>query len=189
MELILRTKQLEQLVEQLKKNYSKGKRETFIIDKNNSSNTFMVLIGGTPSSSYGASWMKEQVGDLLTDKNVMYSDWENTMEQNLQKLRESYPNANVSSVNGFSKGGLRAYPESGKYRFVGLIDPSIEGNYTSVDIKPNHNTLMIYQPGRKWGLKELRYAMEKLGKNRVVPVSKGHSEMPREFVSRFKSKL
>lgn len=189
MELILRKKQLEQLVEQLKKKSPTQKRDSFIIDKNNSSNTFMILIGGTPSSSYGASWMKKQVGDLLSDKNVVYSDWENTMEQNLQMLSQSYPSANVSSVSGFSKGGLRAYPESGKYRFVGLIDPSIEGNYTSVDIKPNHNTLMIYQPGRQWGVKELRYAMEKLGKNRVVPVSKGHSEMPREFIMKFKNRM
>lgn len=189
MELILRTKQLEQLVEQLKKNSSKSKRETFIIDKNNSSNTFMILIGGTPSSSYGAIWMKEQVGDLLTDKNVMYSDWENSMSQNLEYLRKSYPNANVSSVSGFSKGGLRAYPESGKYRFVGLIDPSIEGNYIDVDIKPSHNTFMIYQTGRKWGINTLKHAIDKLGSNRVLSISKGHSQMPREFITRFKSKL
>ena len=161
---------------------------SLIFQQGNDSNDWGIIFGGTPSSNFGAKFLLNKSKGLLDGRNVVFSNWENTIDSVVQKLKSKYPNANVRSVSGFSKGGLRAYPASGKYDFVGLIDPSIEGNYTSVNPEGT-NTKMIYDPRRTWGLNGLKHAMSKLGTNNIIPIKVGHSEQPTEFFKMFKNQI
>lgn len=157
-----------------------------IISKNNDSDDFMVVFGGTPSSRFGAKFMRSKFGDTKS-RNFIFSDWENTIDGVLSKVKEEYPAAKINAVVGFSKGGLRAWPAAGKYSFVGLIDPSIEGNYRSVSSVPKSaNVVLTYIPNRGWGMEGLNYAIEKLGQDRSIPVTgMGHSDTPKDFFERF----
>lgn len=161
---------------------------SIIISKGNNSNSWAIVFGGTPSFKYGAKFMYKQGKDILSDVNVVYSDWENSVDDVILKLKKSYPNAYVRSVSGFSKGGLRAYPQVGNYDFVGLIDPSIEGSYTNYN-PSGTNTILTWDPRRSWGIKSLKHAMRLLGPNKVIPIKVGHLEQPKEFFSRYKNRL
>lgn len=156
-------------------------------NNNPSSNNWAIVFGGTPSSKYGAKFMQSKASEL-SNLNVVFSNWENEIDFVESTLKSEFPKAKVKSVSGFSKGGLRAYPASGKYEFVGLIDPSIEGNYKSVN-PSGTNTYMSWYPKRKWGIKSLKYAMDKLGPNNVIPINVGHLNQPEEFFSKFKNKM
>jgi len=160
----------------------------YIIEKNNNSNNFAIIIGGTPSSSYGAKFMKKQADSYLGNKNIIYSDWENNVDSLINVLREQYPQANVKSVTGYSKGGLRAWPSVNKFEFVGLIDPSIEGNYTQVT-SVNGDVILTYEKGRTWGSKGLNYAKKLVPKTKHLELSVGHFGHPKEFFSRYGNKL
>lgn len=175
------------------KNYSSDeqkviRKNSLVISKGNSSNSWALVFGGTPSSKYGAEFMYKQGSQILSDKNVVYSDWENSVRSVIETIKKSYPNAEIKSVLGFSKGGLRAYPEVGVFDFIGLIDPSIEGSYFDYNPKGT-NTILTYDPRRTWGLKSLKHAMRLLGSEKVVPIEVGHLDQPKEFFNRFKNKL
>ena len=160
---------------------------TFIIDKGNSSFSFTILFGGTPSSTYGASKMKKDAGDELKGKNIIYSNWENTVDSLKDSLKKEYPEGVVEGIVGFSKGGLRAWPATeGNYKFVGLIDPSIEGDYKSANPTVS-NIKMTYLKNRTWGLNGLKFAVGKLGSSNVIPMEGfTHEGMVSEFVKKFK---
>lgn len=161
--------------------------DTYIISRGNSSFGFTIFFGGTPSSRYGAKKMKSDVGNELKDKNIIYSDWENSISSLKDSLKKVYPNAMIDGVVGFSKGGLRAWPATeGGYKFVGLIDPSIESDYQSINPTVN-NSKMTYLKNRTWGLNGLKYAAGKLGKSNVYAVEGlSHEGMVSDFVKRFK---
>lgn len=162
-----------------------------IISKKNSNNNFAIIFGGTPSDKFGAQFLKNKCEKYLSDKNVIYSNWENTPEAIEQYVLSKYPNAKFTSVCGFSKGGLRAWAAagSGKYNFVGLIDPSIEGNYLSYKVSPNANVIMTFKPDRTWGLNSLNYAKKVLGNQRIIPVPAEHTNQVDVFFSRFSDYL
>jgi hypothetical protein len=162
--------------------------DSIILNKGNNSNSWAIIFGGTPSSKYGAKFLYSQGKDILKDKNVAYSIWENSVGFVTETIKRKYPNAKVNSVSGFSKGGLRAYPEVGNYNFVGLIDPSIEGNYLKYD-PSGTNTILTWKPDRTWGLKSLNHAMKLLGKNKVVNVDVIHREQPSVFFRKYKNYL
>lgn len=171
------------------------KHSGLIFQKGNNSNNWSIVFGGTPSTSYGAKFMKNKAQGFLDSKNVVYSDWENKLSNVELTLKEKYPGAVVKSVVGYSKGGLRAYPASGKYEFVGLIDPSIEGNYKEVS-PSSSNTILTYYGNeetrtikRKWGLSGLKHAMKLIGKQNSVPVNIGHFNQPEEFFKRYKDRM
>lgn len=173
--------------EDTKRNGANDKEaEGLIISKNNDNNEFMVVFGGTPSGKYGAKFMRSKFGDTKS-RNFVFSDWENTIDAVLSKLKKEIPDARINEVVGFSKGGLRAWPAVGKYDFVGLIDPSIEGNYTSIKNVPRSaNVVLTYIPNRGWGMDGLNYAIEKLGQDRSIPVTgMGHAETPKQFFNSF----
>lgn len=187
----IKSEDLKKHIDPSKESDSKGgandkEAEGLIISKNNDSDEFMVVFGGTPSSKFGAKFMRGKFGDT-TSRNFVFSDWENTIEAVLSKLKKEIPNARINAVVGFSKGGLRAWPAVGKYDFVGLIDPSIEGSYTSVKNVPrSSNVVLTYIPKRGWGMDGLNYAIEKLGQDRSIPVTgMGHAETPRHFFNAF----
>jgi len=180
----------ENTINSNKEKKSKGGklRGEYIIVKNNNSNNFAVVIGGTPSINYGAKFMKKQAGSYLDNKNVIYSDWENDVDSLIDVLQEQYPQANVKSVTGYSKGGIRAWPSVNKFEFVGLIDPSIEGNYKQVT-SVSGDVILTYEKGRTWGSTGLKYAKNLVPKSKHLELNVGHFGHPKEFFSRFSNKL
>jgi len=155
-----------------------------IFVKNNETNNFMVIFGGTPSSQYGAKFMKNKMPNNKKT-NFVFSDWENTISTVEDGLSKTHPGAKINSVVGFSKGGLRAWPLVGVYNFVGLIDPSIEGDYKSYGNSIYNDVVMTYIPNRKWGEKGLNYAINKLGNNAKPVKGVTHSGMVDDFYSKY----
>lgn len=149
---------------------------------------FAVIFGGLYYAN--PSWMMSQVPEsLLGSKPFVFAPWGYTIEEIKRRIR----GIKINSVSGFSKGGLRAYPaiEQG-YNFVGLIDPSIEGSYSSVQIPSSSNVVLVYQKGRTWGSGPLKYSINKLkqsGSEDIYAVSLGHSEIPKFFFNKFGDKL
>jgi hypothetical protein len=79
-------------------------------------------------NNYGEYDVCEGIDDNLSGKNVIYADKEKSIYDIEKVLQKTNPNAKITSVSGFSGGGpntLRAM-ESGKYKFIGLIDPYID---------------------------------------------------------------
>jgi hypothetical protein len=149
---------------------------------------FAVVFGGLYNTT--GEWMKKRVPEeLLRMKPFVFAPWETTLES----INNTIPGIKINSVSGYSKGGVRAYPAlSTGFNFVGLIDPSIEGDYSKVVIPPNANFVLAYQSGRTWGASGLNYAAEKLKKinpNNVLAVNVGHSEFPEYFFKTFGSRL
>lgn len=165
----------------------KGSSADYIVVKNNASNDFLLVFGGTPSRSYGAKFMKKAFNDGVGNKNYIFSDWENDIDPLLNQIKNEYPTAKIIGVIGYSKGGLKAWPAISKYNFVGLIDPSIEGNYRQIsDVPDSKKVIMTYIPKRGWGTTGLDYAIKKLGPNRAIPVKgEGHFTMPKHFFNNF----
>ena len=149
---------------------------------------FAVVFGGLYYAT--PNWMMSQVPEsLLTSKPFVFAPWGYTIDEIKKRIR----GIKINSVSGFSKGGLRAYPAIGQgYNFVGLIDPSIEGSYSSVQIPSGEDVVMVYQKGRTWGSGSLKHAINKLkqsGSDDIYAVSLGHSEIPKFFFNKFGDKL
>lgn len=171
-------------------NYRETNLKDLIITVPNNFNKepFAIVFGGIKYAT--PSWMKKQVSnELLKSKPFVFVPW----NQSIGYIKDSIRNIKISSVSGFSKGGLMAYPAlSDGYSFVGLIDPSIEGNYTKVSIPQNPNAVLIYEKGRTWGKKGLDYAisqLQKSGNKEIYPVVASHENIPKLFFQRFGNRL
>ena len=162
---------------------TEGENGNHIIEMGNpSSNEVSAVFGGKPSSSYGASYMKKQVQEFLKNKNVIYCDWEIGFDGALELMRTKLKNPVITSVYGFSKGGLVAWPAMNRpgVKFVGLMDPSIEGNYGKITSIPSGVTVkMQYLKKRGWGETGLNYAINILGDRAEGYVGKSHFDFPR----------
>jgi len=149
---------------------------------------FAVVFGGLYETE--GEWMEKKVPqELLRLKPFVFAPYKSTIES----IKEAIPGIKISSVSGYSKGGIRAYPAlSMGFDFVGLIDPSIEGNYTDVVVPRNANFVLAYQSTRKWGVSTLKYVINKLkniNPNAVYAVDIGHSEFPEYFFRTFGDRL
>jgi hypothetical protein len=122
--------------------YSQGSYS--ICPNNPQSNEWSIVWGGMPSTSYGASFMERQAGKHLQYNNVIYSDYEISIETLKDILKTYYPQGTITSVCGFSRGGVNAYEQIGKVKFVCLIDPSIPKDYTTEKLQGN--VFMVYNP-------------------------------------------
>ena len=156
-----------------------NKDNSSIIVVNNPSPEFSAVFGGTPSTTYGASYMKKKVSNYLSGKNVIYCDWEVGFNGALDLIKQKNPKGIITDVYGFSKGGRVAFPAINEptVRFVGLMDPSIEGDYAKVkNIPSGKQVLMVYLKNRGWGVNTLQYAIDILGNRAIGLKNKGHSE-------------
>jgi hypothetical protein len=166
-------------------------KSTYIIQLGDpSSKKFNIIWGGTPSSSYGASFMKLQGDSYLSDKNIIYSDWENGVSTLKEKLKKELGDGySIRSVSGFSKGGEKTWDEiNSGYDFVGLIDPSTSSARSTlpanVKMMSNHSNWSYY-PNMMKALKK----MEESGLSERVGDSKtyNHDNIPKKFFSKYSS--
>lgn len=159
----------------------------FVIDtRNPKSNEYALIYGGYPSSNYGAKFMYEQgkTESKLSNKNIFYSDRELPITSVESELRKINPDAKIRSVSGFSGGGPKTIEamNSGKYKFIGLIDPYIN---TPLNSLPN-NTKMISNSGVWGGYPEARTSLKKMEESGVSEfVSTNHLSMPKFFFEKY----
>ena len=173
------------------KQMSKG---GIIVDKNNNTSNYAIVFGGSPSSSYGAQFMFDKGSTILSDKNVVYSNFENSLDSVLNQIKSQDPNAKITSVSGFSAGGKNAWEAATKGYKVGLIDPVVPdfasqfvgSNFTGE--LPSNIRMISRQENwsgqfRKHGerLKNLELAQPDVRRNVK------HADMPSQFFSDFKN--
>ena len=161
---------------------------SYIIDMNNpKSKDITVIWGGMPSSQYGAKFMKKEGKGYFDNKNVIYSNYENSLSSLKGILKSNnVKDFRIKSVSGFSRGGINVWGElKGGYDFVGLIDPSTPILYKSL---PN-NAKMISRwenwgccPSYRNNLKQ----MENSGISKKIPATYyNHLEMPKIFYQKY----
>ena len=166
-------------------------KSSYIIDLNNPKSKNIGLVwGGTPSSTYGASFMKKQGENYFTNKNIIYSDHENSLSDIKKFIKKELGDGyTINSVSGFSKGAEKTWGEiNGDYDFVGLIDPSTSIARTSlpsnVKMMSNHSNWSYY-PNMLAAIK----TMEKSGLSERVGDDKtyNHLDIPKIFFEKYSS--
>ena len=159
----------------------------FVIDtRNPKSNEYSLVYGGYPSSNYGGKFMYEQGKNesKLSNTNVFYSDKELPISSIELELKKINPDAKIKSVSGFSGGGPKTLEamNSGKYKFIGLIDPYIKN---PLDKLPN-NTKMISNHSVWSGYPEARSALKKMEQSGVSEfIATDHLSMPKYFFKEY----
>jgi hypothetical protein len=163
-------------------------QEGIIIKSPTNQKEYALVYGGYPSSTYGAKFMAEQGKNILSNKNVIYADKEKSIPNIEKVLQKTNPNAKITSVSGFSGGGpntLRAM-ESGKYKFIGLIDPYIDKELSRLPA----NTKMISRAKNWTGYPNVKKVLTKMENSEVSDLvdssSYNHLEMPKIFFDRYK---
>ena len=166
-------------------------KSSYIIDLNNPESKNIGLVwGGTPSSTFGASFMKKQGENYFTNKNIIYSDHENSLSDIKKFIKKELGDGyTINSVSGFSKGAEKTWGEiNGDYDFVGLIDPSTSIARTSlpsnVKMMSNHSNWGGY-PNMLAAIK----TMEKSGLSERVGDDKkyNHPDIPKIFFEKYSS--
>lgn len=157
-----------------------------VIDKRTDSPDYALVYGGTPSNKYGGQFMYEK-GKNILNKNVIYANNEIPIQQVEQELKVTDPNGKIVSVSGFSGGGPKtlAAMDSGKYKFIGLIDPYINSVRQSLP----SNTKMISR-GNNWtgypSVKNVLNSMETAGTSELVAANTyNHDSMPEYFFQKY----
>jgi pantothenate kinase type III len=162
-------------------------KQGIVIDtKDSSLNEYGLVYGGTPSDKYGAQFMYNE-GKNILNKNVVYVNNEIPISAVEQELKLVNPNARIKSVSGFSGGGSKTIEamNSGRYDFIGLIDPFIKQQYQSL---PN-NVKMISR-GENWTgypkVRQLLKNMENTGVSELITAnSYNHNSMPKTFFEKY----
>jgi hypothetical protein len=106
-------------------------------------------------------WYKSHIPKSVLNKSIfILTTYINSVE-NAEKFVEKKFGKKITSLAGFSQGGVEAWRQAGssKYDLVGLIDPSTENRHTSVTFGPN--TYMVCRP-RNWGGKDYTNNVRKL---------------------------
>jgi hypothetical protein len=166
-----------------------------------SDNSFAIVIGGTKSIYFGAAFMKKEAetAGIISNKNIVFSDWENSTESIMNTVKKDYPNATFSSFSGFSKGGENASGEIGNFPFIGFIDPSLNASVLAISKNnpnppiTNSSCYMMYNPAN-WDndyptlAARQRAAGPKMGK-RATLVNQGHGKFPVLFFQTYGNKL
>jgi hypothetical protein len=156
-----------------------------VCENSPSSKNWTIIWGGKPSSAYGAIFMEKQAGDSFYNQNVIYADYQFTIDlckSVISKFRKDYK---IVSVYGFSRGGINAWEQIGKVEFVGLIDPLIPKNYnTNFDIT---KVFMLYNTDvwNRENKERLESVSSYLGKNSkrlYIP----HLEIPKLFFNKYR---
>ena len=144
-------------------------------------NTACVVFGGVGYAT--PKWMLSQMPqELKYKKTILVLPFTSDITQAKRILGKT----SIKSVLGFSQGGLKAWPASGEYEFVGLIDPTTKEDSLRYHIN-DKRVHMIYNPSN-WGFPEVVKCQKRaseimLGNAELLNI--GHSEMPAEFFRRY----
>jgi hypothetical protein len=157
---------------------------TYIIDmKNPTSKDITVIWGGMPSSQYGAKYMREKATGYFNNKNVIYSNYENSLETLKTILKnKGIKDFRIKSVSGFSRGGINVWDNlNGGYDFVGLIDPSTPKVYDKLPPK-----VKMISKWDNWGCcpiyrKNIKQMEDSGASKRIEGKGYNHLEMPEKF--------
>ena len=145
-------------------------------------NTACVVFGGVKYAT--PKWMLSQMPQELKDKKtILVLPYTGDMTQ-AKRILGKTP---IKSVLGFSQGGLKAWPASGEYEFVGLIDPTTKEDSLKYYIN-DKRVHMIYNPSGWRGFPEVVKCQKKAAKimlGNAILLNIGHSKMPAEFFRRF----
>ena len=146
-------------------------------------NTACVVFGGVKYAT--PKWMLTQMPQELKDKKtILVLPFTSDMTQ-AKRILGKTP---IKSVLGFSQGGLKAWPASGEYEFVGLIDPTTKEDSLRYHIN-DKRVHMIYNPSpSNWGFPEVIKCQKRAAKimlGNAILLNIGHSKMPAEFFRRF----
>ena len=145
-------------------------------------NTACVVFGGVKYAT--PKWMLSQMPQELKDKKtILVLPFTSDMTQ-AKRILGKTP---IKSVLGFSQGGLKAWPASGEYEFVGLIDPTTKEDSLKYYIN-DKRVHMIYNPSGWRGFPEVVKCQKKAAKimlGNAILLNIGHSKMPAEFFRRF----
>jgi hypothetical protein len=150
-------------------------------------NTACVIFGGV---SYATpKWMMGEIPQEIKDRKTILVL---PFTSNLDEAKRILGKTPIKSVLGFSAGGIKAWPASGEYEFVGLIDPSTDKNSLRYHINDNR-VHMIYNPSG-WGpqyqkIIDSQKEAAKIMKGNATLLNIGHSKMPSEFFRRFGNNL
>jgi hypothetical protein len=164
------------------------KSNSYIIDiKNSKSKDFTLIWGGMPSTQYGAKFMRDQAKGYFENKNVIYSNYENSLETLKNVLKNNgIKNFRIKSVSGFSRGGINTWAQlNGSYDFIGLIDPSTPKAYSKLP----SNTKMISR-WENWGSvpsyqKNIKTMEQNKTSLRIPSKTYNHLEMPKIFYEKY----
>jgi hypothetical protein len=169
-------------------------KQGIIIDKNVDSSDYAIVFGGSPSNTYGAQFMYQQGSNYLKNKNVVYSNFENSLDNVINYIKSTDPNVKISSVSGFSAGGKNAWDAAKQGYKAGLIDPvvtpdtiSLLGNDLSGSLPQNIKMISRQENWsgqyRKHGdsLSKIENAQPNIRRN------VNHAQMPAQFFSEFAS--
>ena len=144
-------------------------------------NTACVVFGGVGYAT--PKWMLSQMPQELKDKKTILVL---PFTSDITQAKRILGKTSIKSVLGFSQGGLKAWPASGEYEFVGLIDPTTKEDSLRYHIN-DKRVHMIYNPSN-WGFPEVIKCQKKAAKimlGNAILLNIGHSEMPAEFFKRF----
>jgi hypothetical protein len=144
-------------------------------------NTACVVFGGVDYAT--PKWMLSQMPqELKYKKTILVLPFTSDITQAKRILGKT----SIKSVLGFSQGGLKSWPASGEYEFVGLIDPTTKEDSLRYHIN-DKRVHMIYNPSN-WGFPEVIKCQKKAAKimlGNAILLNIGHSKMPAEFFRRF----
>ena len=133
-----------------------------------------------------------------SDMIFVMTDYKNSVS-----VAESWINnkfdAEVTSIAGFSAGGLKVWPEIGNlsYKIVGLIDPTTPDKYSYDNAFRDFgkNTVLVCNPdnwGKYKGIKEnlqVYYDNQEKSGGKIICEKTSHPKQLRVFYSRFSSNL
>jgi hypothetical protein len=161
---------------------------TYIVDiKNPKSKDFTLIWGGMPSSQYGAKYMREQATGYFNNKNVIYSNYENSLETLKTILKnKGIKDFRIKSVSGFSRGGINVWGQiNGTYDFIGLIDPSTPTSYNKLPSK-----VKMISRWENWGCcpsyrKNIRTMENNKVSQRIPSTAYNHLDMPEIFYKKY----
>jgi D-alanyl-D-alanine carboxypeptidase len=163
---------------------------SYVIDLNGPNSKYISLIwGGTPSASYGADYMKTQGEGFFTNKNIIYSDHENSLTKIKEIIKKELGDGyKIKSVSGFSKGGEKTWSEiNSGFDFVGLIDPST--SFVRNTLPDNVKMMSYYKNWSESKYPNIRSVLKKMEDNGVSErVEVGHFEIPKKFFSKYSDK-
>lgn len=164
-------------------------KNSYIINLNNPSTKKITLIwGGMPSENYGAKFMEKIGKEFFKNKNVIYSNYQNSMPEVKEILNDNnLGDYKINSVSGFSRGGAEAWKEiNGNYDFVGLIDPSTSKTYSNLP----SNVKVVSNSGN-WGYyKNIARNLRNMEKNGdAEKVSTSHLEIPKLFFEKYANQM